>query len=345
MIFVFWSMARISVRLEVNRKPRHAPQVCEPIFFETRLGKKDKQTDMAHTSAPRAALIAPFLLMASTCGLIASALSISSLPGLGYDPVSILGMAQLAFITGVIIVAAIRGHTSPRTEILCGSILALTALLHTGLYVQSGPGHPVAESLELLYFWGLAAGSLALLARAALRRSGIHDAFFGVAGLAVVLLQLPAHSIFAGPAAEAVYSHPHQIAASIDYQTDLEAAGLTPYTPGLPGIIRPEDITTAITRLENTNHEVRHSWLMPNPLPNLPRAELLVVYDGLSSKPGAWVLAPGDMATPGIPLILLHYVFTAVSVLLLIGPALFLRHRKKFSSLASRSSQTNASHL
>ena len=115
---------------------------------------------MAHTPTPRAALIAPFLLMASTSGLIVSALSISSLSGLGYDAVSILGMAQLAFITGVIIVGATRGHASPRTEILCGSVLAFTALLHAILYIQSGPGHPVAESLELLYFW---AWQLALL--------------------------------------------------------------------------------------------------------------------------------------------------------------------------------------
>jgi len=299
---------------------------------------------MASTPTPRAALMAPFLLAVSTAGLVFSALSVSALPGLGYDPVSLLGMAQLAFIAGVMIVATVWKHASPRTELLCGSVLAMSALLHAALYVQSGPGHPVAESLELLYFWGLAVGSLALLAKAVIRRSGNLDAICGAAGLAVVLLQLPAHFILAGPAAEAVYSHPHQIAASIDYLTDLQALGLTPYDPDLPGILRPEEIEAAIARLKETGQQIRHSWLMPNPLPNLPRAELLVVYDGLSSKPGAWVLAPGDMAAPGVPYILLHYAFTAASVLLLISPAFFLRHRKKFRSLVSHSDQTNASH-
>lgn len=330
--------------MKTNRKTRHAPRDCEPIFLESRPGKKDRQTGMAPTPTPRAAFMAPFLLAVFTAGLVFSALSASALPGLGYDPVSLLGMAQLAFIAGVIMAAAVRGHASPRTELLCGSALAMSALLHASLYVQSGPGHPVAESLELLYFWGLFSGSLALLVKAAFRRSGSRDAVCGAAGLAVVLLQLPAHFIFAGPAAEAVYSHPHQIAASIDYRTDLEALGLTPYDPDLPGILRPEDIETAVARLEDTGQKIRHSWLMPNPLPNLPRAELLVVYDGLSSKPGAWVLAPGDMAAPGVPFILLHYAFTAASVLLLMGPAFFLRHGKKFRSLVSHPDQTNASH-
>lgn len=289
------------------------------------------------------AIMAPAVLLFTTTALIASTLMGVGLPGLGYDLVSLLGMAQLAFISGIVMTALPLSRPRPEIEIVGGLVLAASTLLHAHLYTVHGPGHPVSETLELIYFWGLALASAGLIVKLALKRARFRNTACGIAGIALVSLQLPAHFLFAEPAAEVIYAQPYMLASQIDHRTDLREIGLTPYDVSIRGILRPDEIDQAVQRLRHTGQSLRHSWHMPNPLPNLPRAKLLVVYDSLTDTPQTWVLAPEDMATPGISLIYLHYALTALGALLLAGPAIYLRHRKNIRPEISRSDRSDAS--
>lgn len=291
--------------------------------------KTDSKTAMRDACRSPLSLSIPILLFLSTGAIGLLALSGDRLPGLGYDLLSLLGMAQLALISGALMTATLSRTVRRQREVLGGVILATSAILHMVFYAKHGPGHPVPVTLEQIYIWGLAGASAILVAKSLLFRAGLQGAGLGLAGLVLVALQIPMHSYLAAPAAEAIYSRPYRVASHIDHTTALHQIGLAPYDRAILGISNPDDLESAASRLASSGMELRHSWTMSNPLPNLPKAELLVVYDGLADEPETWVLAPEDMAVHGLPLIYLHYVLTALSAFLIAGPAFFFRHRGK----------------